>query len=98
VQPLARGMKTSDLKQKYGKDVVFYGAIDLQVALAGTPEMVDREIRQRIKDLAPGGGYILAPANVIQPDVSIDNILLLYKLASQYGCYPLNFDTSDLTD
>lgn len=96
VQPLARGMKTSELKAKYGKDVVFYGAIDLQKALAGPPERVDREVRQRLFDLAPGGGFILAPANVIQSDVSVSNILLLYELAAKYGTYPLNVPDSDL--
>lgn len=96
VQPLARGMKTSELKAKYGNDIVFHGAIDLQVALAGPPERVDREVRQRLHDLAPGGAFILAPANVIQPDVSVDNILLLYQLAARYGQYPLNFETADL--
>jgi uroporphyrinogen decarboxylase len=96
IQPLARGMNTSALKEKYGDDVVFHGAIDLQIALAGPPERVDREVRQRLHDLGPGGGYILAPANVIQPDVSVDNILLLYELAGRYGKYPFDFDVSDL--
>lgn len=89
VQPLARGMNTKELKTKYGKDVVFHGGIDLQEALAGTPEMVENEVKQRIKDLAPDGGYILAPANVVQPDVPVKNLILLCDLARKYGKYPI---------
>lgn len=92
VQPLAVGMDTSELKKKYGKDVVFHGGIDLQEALAGSPEMVEKEVKQRIKDLAPGGGYILAPANVVQSDVPIDNLILLFELAEKYGKYPINIE------
>ena len=53
-------------------------------------------MRQRLYDLGPGGGYILAPANVVQADVPVDNLLLLYELAARYGTYPLSFETADL--
>jgi uroporphyrinogen decarboxylase len=96
VQPLASGMEPTVLKQEFGKEIIFLGAIDLQYALSGPAELVDREVRKRIRDLAPGGGYILAPSNVIQADVPIENVTLLYQLGERYGKYPLNFDTSDL--
>jgi uroporphyrinogen decarboxylase len=42
--------------------------------------------------LAPGGGYILSPANVVQDDVPVENIILLFELAKKYGKYPINID------
>ena len=90
VQPLAAGMETSGLKADFGDQLTFYGAIDVQQALPGSPEDVDQEVRKRIHDLAPGGGYILAPANLIQRDVPLDNLLLLVKLAREYGRYPIS--------
>lgn len=89
VQPLAKGMNTAKLKEKYGGRVVFHGSIDLQESLAGSAEEVDLEVRTRIKDLAPGGGFILAPANVVQPDVPVKNLVLLCDLAREYGQYPI---------
>jgi uroporphyrinogen decarboxylase len=96
IQPLATGMKPALIKQKYGDKLSFLGAIDLQHALSGPPEWVNREVRQRIFDMAEGGGFILAPSNVIQSDVSTENVLLLYQKAKEYGAYPIQFDTSDL--
>lgn len=90
VQPLAVGMNTKELKKDFGKDIVFFGGIDLQQKLAGPPEVVEEEVKERIRDLAPGGGYILSPANVVQPDVPISNLILLFELTRKYGKYPIN--------
>lgn len=90
VQPLAKGMETGELKKRFGGRVVFHGGIDLQKALAGTSEDVEREVKARLRDLAPGGGYILSPANVVQDDVPFENIVLLFDLARKYGKYPIN--------
>ncbi len=89
VQPLAKGMNTAELKRDFGKDIIFFGGIDLQQKLAGPPEVVEEEVKERIRDLAPGGGFILSPANVVQPDVPVSNLILLFKLAQKYGQYPI---------
>ena len=60
VQVSAKGMDTKALKREFGKDICFWGAIDTQRALPfGTPEDVTAEVKRRIEDLAPGGGYVL---------------------------------------
>ena len=62
---------TARLKREFGKQMSFCGAIDTQTVLPhGTPEEVRAEVRGRMKDLAPGGGYIVASVHCIQPDVS----------------------------
>jgi uroporphyrinogen decarboxylase len=90
VQPLAKGMDMDEMKSRFGKQITFHGSIDLQQALAGTPEDVEQEVKTRIKSLAPGGGFILSPANVVQDDVPIENIIFLFELAKKYGRYPLD--------
>ncbi len=47
------------------------------------------EVRRRIDSLAPGGGYVLAPANHLQPDVPARNVVALFRAARKYGRYPL---------
>ena len=51
------------IKAEYGERVAFLGGIDISHAIRGTGADVIAEVRQRIEQLAPGGGYILAPAN-----------------------------------
>lgn len=55
------------LKKDFGDKVSFWGAIDTQKVLPyGTPNEVKEEVRNRIEDLAPRGGYILASCHNIQ--------------------------------
>lgn len=89
LQPLAAGMDSDRIKAEFGDKLSFHGAIDIQQALPGTEEDVEREVRTRIAILAPGGGYILAPANHIQPDTPGKNVVLLYQLAAKLGRYPI---------
>ncbi len=56
----------------------------------GTIEEVREEVEKRLKALAPGGGYILAPAHNIQPDSTPEKILELYDHAKKKGVYPIS--------
>ncbi len=81
---------TARLKREFGARLSFCGAVDTQWVLPfGAPDDVRREVRRRIGDLAPGGGYICAPVHCIQPDVPPENVCALWDEALQAGRYPL---------
>lgn len=80
IQPLAHGMDPIFLKNTYGKDLVFFGGIDVQQLLPyGKPQMIRDEVRRRIDILGKGGGYIVAPAHNIQPDTPVENIMAFFE-------------------
>ena len=88
VQVSAAGMDTRALKREYGDDIVFWGGIDTQKVLPfGTLEQVEQEVKRRIDDLAPGGGYVLASVHNIQADVPAHNVLAMWKAWRAYGDY-----------
>jgi uroporphyrinogen decarboxylase len=88
IQPLAKGMDTKNLKEKYGDKICFHGGVDTQKVLPyGTSKEVEEEVIKRIKDLAPNGGYILAPSHNIQVDTPPENVIIMYKAAQKYGQY-----------
>ena len=89
LQPLAKGMDFAGIKRDYGDRLVLHGGVDTQHALSGTVEDVRREVETRLTILAPGGGYILAPSNIIQADVPPENILALSAACRMLGKYPL---------
>lgn len=90
LQPRAAGMDGKILKKKYGDRLSFFGAIDEQKVLPfKSPEEVKEEVRVKISDLAPGGGYILAPAHNIQPDTPLENIFAMYEAVNEHGRYPI---------
>jgi uroporphyrinogen decarboxylase len=77
ITPLqAEAMDFKFLKNEYGKYLTFWGGVSTQQTMPfGTPDDVRREIRERIKVLGKGGGYILAPAHELQGDVPLENML-----------------------
>jgi uroporphyrinogen decarboxylase len=81
IQVSAQGMDTKVLKDKFGKELSFWGAIDTtQVMPNGSIEDVKREVHKRIQELGPDG-YILAAVHDIQPDVPPENIVTMYDEA-----------------
>jgi uroporphyrinogen decarboxylase len=89
VQVSAKGMDTKRLKATYGKDITFWGGgVDTQHLLPfGKPEQVVDEVKRRIDDLAPGGGFVFAAVHNIQPFVPPANIVAAFDTALQYGKY-----------
>ena len=86
VQVSAKGIDTACLKRDFGKDIVFWGAIDThQVLPFGTPADVKNEVKRRIDDLGPGGGLVVAPVHHIQRDVPPENIVAMCEAAREYG-------------
>jgi uroporphyrinogen decarboxylase len=90
VQPSAVG-DTAELKKRFGHKLAFVGGIDTQAVLSfGSPADVAGEVRRRIRDLGPQGGYVLAAVHSIQADVPPENILAMCDEAVVFGKYPLN--------
>jgi uroporphyrinogen decarboxylase len=81
---------TAALKARFGDRISFWGSIDTQHVLPnGTPEEVEAEVRQRIRDLGPGGGLVVASVHNFQPDVPTANIVAMAEATRKWGRYPL---------
>ncbi len=89
VQVSARDMDTRQLKHEFGNDIVFWGGgVDTQSVLPfSTTQQVADEVKHRIDDLAPGGGFIFAAVHNIQAFVPPQNIVAAFDTALQYGVY-----------
>ncbi|MBN2451495.1 MAG: hypothetical protein JXR77_13975, partial [Lentisphaeria bacterium] len=72
------------IKATYGDRLAFWGGINTQQVLPfGTPDEVRAEARRFKAMMRKGGGYILAPAQDIQVDVPIENVLALLEVARE---------------
>jgi uroporphyrinogen decarboxylase len=89
LEPLP-GVNMAHIKQQYGDRLCFWGAIDIKRAMTGDAAGVEAEVRERILALAPGGGYVVAPANHLQPDVPVANVIALTHAVRRWGKYPLS--------
>ena len=86
IQIRATGMEPQGLKDDFGKDLCFYGGLDLQQVLCrSTPEQVSNEVKRLIDILGKDGGYVFGPGHTyIQIDAPLKNILAMYKTAAEY--------------
>jgi uroporphyrinogen decarboxylase len=93
IQPRARGMEPEGLKRDFGEILVFHGGLDIQSTLPfGTTEEVAEEVKRYIRALAPGGGYIIAPAHNVQSDVPPQNLVSVRDAIRDYGTYPIRLE------
>ena len=85
-----KAMDINDLKRRCAGRLAIFGNIDLGSTLVlGTPADVKAEVRQRILDLAPGGGYGVSSSNSIARYVPAENYHALREAVLEYGQYPI---------
>ena len=86
IQVSAEDMDTKKLKREFGNKIAFWGGVDSQRVLPfGTQDEVRKEVKGRIDDLGPGGGYILAAVHNVQAEVPPENIVALFETGKEYG-------------
>ncbi len=86
LQPRAAGMDLQSLKERFGSRICLHGSIDTQYTLPrGTPSDVRTEALRNMDLFGKAGGFILAPAHSLQPDVPTANILALYDAVREYN-------------
>lgn len=86
VQPGVPGHLPQDMKDRFGDKFVFWGAIDQQDLLPnGTDEALEKDIIEKISILGKNGGYMIAPAHILQNDVSPERVLKFIELCKKHG-------------
>ena len=82
MQPEPPGMDPEAIREACRGELAFCGLVSTQETLPhGSVEDCRAEARHRLDVIAPGGGYIFAPAHCIQPDTPLENVLAIYEEA-----------------
>jgi len=89
VQKSATSMDLQQLKQEFGKDVVFWGGgVDTQRVFDGDDiEAVRADVRQNITALKPGGGFVFTPVHNTQANVPPQNYMAMWETLQEEGLY-----------
>ena len=87
VQCSAKGMEPRALKEKHGRDIVFWGgAADSQSVLPyGTPEEVFAQAKERARIFSKGGGYVFASIHNVVAKVPPANVIAMFRAANDAG-------------
>lgn len=86
VQTACRDMEPDRLKREFGKDITFWGGgADTRATLNhGTPADVRRDVLERLRIFAPGGGFVFNTIHNILPDVPPENIEAMFSAIDEF--------------
>ncbi len=87
VQISAAGMDPLKLKQKYGRDLVFWGGgIDTQKILPfGKPEEVRQQVLKTCEIFNKDGGFVFNTVHNIQANVPVENIVAMLEAIQEFN-------------
>lgn len=85
LQPTAKGMNRSRIKEEFGDRLLFHGSVDQMNTLTrGTVDDVAREVEDCLSTLGKGGGYILSASHEIDADTPTKNVLTMLEIAMNW--------------
>lgn len=87
VQINAKDMVPENLKQKYGKNIVFWGGgVDTQIVLPfGTPQEVKDQVRHACDVFGKDGGFVFNTVHNIQANVPTQNMVAMFETLREYS-------------
>ncbi|MFH1059751.1 MAG: cobalamin-dependent protein [Pseudomonadota bacterium] len=89
IQPNA--MDIVEVKKRWGDKLCLIGNLNLDSTLTlGTPEDVRAEVFERIRTIAPGGGYMVASSNSVTDYVPLANMRAMFDACFEFGQYPID--------
>ena len=81
-------MDPVEIKKKYGNHLAFWGTIGTQTTLPfGTKEEVRQTVKERIETVGKGGGLLIAPTHLVEPEVPWENIMAMVEAVEDFGYY-----------
>jgi uroporphyrinogen decarboxylase len=90
VHPMEKGaVDIRAVKRDYGDRLCVLGNVDMNLLAIGTAEEVVRETYELVRDVAPGGGYILTSGNSLSSYCKVENVLAMSGAVRQWGNYPI---------
>ncbi len=83
------GMDLKILKEKYAGRLCFFGGVNCDTLVAGTPEAVKSEVQYAVRHAAPGGGLVLTSGNTLLVGTKYENYMAMLSAAREFGNYPI---------
>jgi len=82
-----KAMDICQVKRDYGKRVALIGNVDVDLLSRGTPDDVSARTLRLLRDIAPGGGYLLGSSNSVPHYVPLANYLAMLETLKEHGKY-----------
>jgi len=81
-------MDPAEIKRLYGDRLAFWGTVGTQSTMPfGTAEEVKAVVKERIETVGKGGGLLIAPTHLLEPEVPWENVAAFFEAVDEYGWY-----------
>jgi uroporphyrinogen decarboxylase len=81
-------MDIAAIKREYGRHLAFWGGVGTQTTMPfGTAAEVRQAVRDLIRAVGEGGGLLVAPTHLVEPEVPWENIMAFVEAVEEYGVY-----------
>jgi uroporphyrinogen decarboxylase len=84
-----KSMDIVEAKKELQGKLCLLGNIDVDLLARGTPEAIREVTKQRLRDVAPGGGYCLGSGNSVPNYVPVENYKAMIETVQEFGAYPI---------
>jgi uroporphyrinogen decarboxylase len=88
VEPEA--MDIAATKRQWGDRICLLGNVSVDLLASGSSADVEAEVRRLLREVAPGGGYILSSGNSLASYCRPENVRAMLDTLRQYGEYPID--------
>ncbi|MDA0746176.1 MAG: hypothetical protein O2954_06635 [bacterium] len=80
-------MDIVEVKRRWGHRVCLIGNVSVDLLAAGEPEQVREEVRRLVREVAPGGGYMLSSGNSLASYCKPGNVRAMVEELAVWGAY-----------
>jgi uroporphyrinogen decarboxylase len=77
------------LKQEYGDRITLWGGVQVETLVRGTPQQVREEVVRAIKNVGPGGGFLLGASHSVVNATRPENYEAMLEAWREYRQYPI---------
>jgi len=80
VQITCSGMDAAELKAEFGRDLTFWGGgcDTREILTAARPQEVAEHVRNQVRTLSPGGGFVFQQVHNILANVPAENVVAMF--------------------
>lgn len=76
------------VKELYGGELAFWGTIGTQTTMPfGTRHEVEEKVKVMIEKVGRGGGLVIAPTHLLEPEVPWENVITFVETVKKNGKY-----------
>ena len=76
------------IKEMYGDKLSFWGTLGTQTTMPfGSVLEVEEKVKYLIENVGRGGGLILAPSHLMEPEVPWEYVIAFINTVKEYGKY-----------